>query len=211
MRKIMSVILILSMAFTLCSCLNEDLYTEEEFLEKLNDTYKGYDFEIVGKKVISNTEIEYFVSPADDPDEEFKVTSTLGAPSDFARYTNRIVISHDLYLYLNPEDAEEHNQKWGSFSYGPEYSHDRKYYATAHPNRETILIDIRYYEDDTPVYSFEPCRMDDFWGICWDKNSYDIWVQSGDIGVVCYSMQDGVWELNEDAVRPDYIISKYDG
>ena len=45
---------------------------------------------------------------------------------------------------------------------------------------------------------------------CWENDSYNIWVQSGDLGVLCYRMSDEVWTLDYDAVRPDYIISRYD-
>jgi hypothetical protein len=37
-----------------------------------------------------------------------------------------------------------------------------------------------------------------------------LWIQSGDIGIKCYGMADEVWSIDDDALRPDYIISKYD-
>lgn len=58
--------------------------------------------------------------------------------------------------------------------------------------------------------SFQPARASDFWGICWEHDTYNIWIQSGDIGVLCYSYEDGKWELDTSAARPDYVVSKYD-
>lgn len=60
------------------------------------------------------------------------------------------------------------------------------------------------------VFSFIPARARDFWGICWESDSYNIWIQSGDIGVICYKCEDEIWVQDESAIRPDDIVSKYD-
>ena len=60
------------------------------------------------------------------------------------------------------------------------------------------------------IDDFSPARASDFWGICWEKDSYNIWTQSADIGTSCYSYQDGKWERSDQAVLPDYIVSRYD-
>lgn len=65
-------------------------------------------------------------------------------------------------------------------------------------------------ETDQLVSSFYPARARDFWGICWENDSYNIWTQSGDIGVYCYKYEEMQWKRDESAQRPDYIISKYD-
>ena len=74
---------------------------------------------------------------------------------------------------------------------------------------QMIVVNI-YSEDDTEVFTFEPCRKSDFGGICWENDNYNLWVQSGDLGLICYTMSDEVWSLDDSAVRPDYIISKWD-
>ena len=52
-------------------------------------------------------------------------------------------------------------------------------------------------------------RAEDFWGICWEKDSYNIWTQSADLGISCFEFQNGEWIENENLSTPDYIISKY--
>lgn len=99
--------------------------------------------------------------------------------------------------------------EYGSFTITKTSSYDGKYYAYMTQRDEMIVVNI-YSEDDTEVFTFEPCRKSDFWGICWENDSYNLWVQSGDIGIICYTMSDEVWSLDDSAVRPDYIISKYE-
>ena len=206
MKKPIAMALTLILALGLCSC-GEKLYSEEEFLKALNDMYDT-EFEIVDKKV-ENSQVEYIVSPSDAPGKNFLVTSKLGFSSDFAPSHNSIVPCHQMYLYYDDEAMAEQLEKKGTFS-NDCYSYDCKYYATAHMNRDTIKIDIQSWKDDIIVYSFEPCRSSDFWGICWEEDNYNLWIQSADIGVICYSMVDEVWERDEDAVRPESVISKYD-
>ncbi|MBP5180703.1 MAG: hypothetical protein J6127_05390, partial [Clostridiales bacterium] len=47
-------------------------------------------------------------------------------------------------------------------------------------------------------------------GMVWESDTYNIWFQSADIGLLCYSMNDNVWTYDPNAVRPDDIISKYE-
>ena len=99
---------------------------------------------------------------------------------------------------------------YGSFTKKKTRSFDGEYFAKCfdsdNGNKKIKIFSMTGEE----VASFTPCRARDFWGICWANDSYDLWVQSGDIGVVCYSKVGDEWVLNEDAVRPDYIISRYD-
>ena len=99
--------------------------------------------------------------------------------------------------------------QYGSFTVDKSFSYDEKYYALISEDEQMIVITL-YSSDDNEVFSFEPCRKLDFWGICWENDSYNLWIQSGDIGIKCYGMADEVWSINDDAIRPDYIISKYD-
>ena len=99
--------------------------------------------------------------------------------------------------------------EYGSFTIEKTSSYDGKYYAYMTQHDEMIVVNI-YSEDDNEVFTFEPCRKSDFWGICWENDSYNLWVQSGDIGIICYTESDEVWSVDDSAVRPDYIISKYE-
>ena len=98
---------------------------------------------------------------------------------------------------------------YGSFTIEKTSSYDGKYYAFMTQHDEMIVVNI-CSGDDNKVFKFEPCRKSDFWGICWENDSYNLWVQSGDLGIICYTMSDDVWSLDDTAVRPDYIKSKYD-
>lgn len=105
--------------------------------------------------------------------------------------------------------SSDSKPQYGSFTVEKTSCYDGKYYALVAEDEQMIVITI-YSGDDKQVFSFEPCRKSDFWGICWENDSYNLWIQSGDIGIKCYAMFDEVWSINEDAIRPDYIISKYD-
>ena len=99
--------------------------------------------------------------------------------------------------------------EYGSFTIEKTSSYDGKYYAYMTQHDQMIVVNI-YSEDDNEVFTFEPCRKSDFWGIFWENDSYNLWVQSGDIGIICYTESDEVWSVDDSAVRPDYIISKYE-
>ncbi len=101
-------------------------------------------------------------------------------------------------------------EDYGSFTMEKSRSYDGEYFAKCFDsdkgNKKIKIFSMTGEE----VAKFIPCRARDFWGYCWANDSYDIWIQSGDIGVVCYSKDGDEWVLNEDAVKPDYIISRYD-
>lgn len=102
----------------------------------------------------------------------------------------------------------------GSFTTDRTYSYDKKYYALQEvkDKSDTRMIEVSIYETETdsPVFSFYPARASDFWGICWENKTYNIWIQSGDIGVFCYKYENMQWLKDRSARRPAYIISKYD-
>lgn len=124
-------------------------------------------------------------------------------------------LSDEMSSYWSPilkkirEDAQtSHMEKYGSFTVDMSYSYDNKYSAKIIDSGDNIMILITGSNNETS--SFVPCRKSDFYGICWENDNYNLWVQSGDIGVICYRFEKGKWSEDPDAVRPDYIVSKYD-
>lgn len=113
--------------------------------------------------------------------------------------------------------ADETPANRGSFTPDKTYSYDEKYYALQSvveddPDALARYIKVTVYSSDTgeAVAEFNPARARDFWGICWESDSYNIWTQSADTGIFCYVYQDGEWTLDADAERPPDIVSKYD-
>lgn len=108
----------------------------------------------------------------------------------------------------------EWEEKWGSFTPYKTYSYDNKYYAVQTVDKEApwpvIVVSVYNAETDEFIADFSPARSRDFWGICWESDSYNIWTQSADIGIYCYVYQDGKWVRDENAERPKDIVSKYD-
>ncbi|MBR4078863.1 MAG: hypothetical protein IKK29_01515 [Christensenellaceae bacterium] len=112
----------------------------------------------------------------------------------------------------NRRDRTE--EDWGSFTAEKAYSYDKKYYAVQtvveHKDNDQVKVSVYLSADDSFVDSFIPARACDFWGICWESESYNIWIQSADIGIYCYKYETDTWTIDESAVQPDDIISKFD-
>ncbi len=100
--------------------------------------------------------------------------------------------------------------KWGSFTTERTESFDGKYYALQRKLESNVKVTVYSSASDAEVFSFVPARARDFYGICWESDSYNIWVQSGDTGVFRYQFQNGEWAKTESAERPADIVSKYD-
>lgn len=115
-----------------------------------------------------------------------------------------------------PMSTDELRENYGSFTPYKTYSYDNALYALQKVKKvdgfDFKMIQVRIYESDTNtlIYSFYPARAMDFWGICWESDSYNIWTQSADIGIFCYKYDDKQWIIDKTAVRPPDIISKYD-
>ena len=105
-------------------------------------------------------------------------------------------------------------EDWGSFSPDKTQSYDNKYYAVQNieetDNGKYIAVNIYTTQNDEFVFSFTPARAMDFWGICWENDTYNIWIQSADIGTLCYKYKEKEWIIDDEVIKPDYIISKYD-
>ena len=108
-------------------------------------------------------------------------------------------------------EIEVDPQEWGSFSPNKTTSYDNKYYALQTVNEyDYIVVTIYETETNERVYSFSPARALDFWGICWENDTYNIWIQSSDIGDYCYKYDNDTWILDEEAQMPDYIITRHE-
>ncbi len=105
-------------------------------------------------------------------------------------------------------------EDWGSFSPDKTQSYDNKYYAVQNieetDNGKYIVVNIYTTQNDEFVFSFAPARAMDFWGVCWENDTYNIWIQSADIGTLCYKYKENQWVIDDEAIKPDYIKSKYD-
>ena len=125
----------------------------------------------------------------------------------FALYHGSIAIRS-----LKPDDPAQ----YGSFTSKTTTSSDSRYTARQKVVRplgyEVEMVRVDVYDNNTGEMadSFITDRAFDFWGICWEEGSYNIWIQSGDIGVYCFEEIDGKWIKNFDMERPEGIISRYD-
>lgn len=114
----------------------------------------------------------------------------------------------------SPQSSEP--EYWGSFTNGPVISSDGLYRAehaaTKQDGSDISVIQVNVYDTSTNelLDSFIPARAMDFWGICWEEGTHRIWIQSADIGIHCYELQNGRWVLNKDIERPNTIVSKWD-
>ena len=117
-------------------------------------------------------------------------------------------------LLVSCGNSYNKERQWGSFTAEKTYSYDEVFYAVQSVDKKedvtNIVVDVYLTENDEKIFSFSPARASDFWGICWENNNYNIWIQSADIGVLCYEFKDSEWILNENVTRPEYIVSKYD-
>ena len=107
-------------------------------------------------------------------------------------------------------------QMWGSFTNGDVTSSDGKYIARhaakwvdSNVYEQMIQVDIYDAQTDALVDSFVPAPARDFWGVCWAEGTHDLWIQSGDEGIRCYSEEDGKWTLKKNAARPEDVVSKW--
>ena len=99
---------------------------------------------------------------------------------------------------------------WGSYTAEKTYSYDHKYYAVQSVEDGMIKVSIFLVSSSELINAFTPARSMDFWGICWERDTYNIWTQSADIGTCCYAWQDGHWKQNGNTEAPPYMISRWD-
>ena len=120
-----------------------------------------------------------------------------------------VVILLVLLLFCLTGCHTEEPQFWGSYTAAKTYSYDRRYYAIQTVVNQTVDVSVFETNTDKKIDSFSPARSSDFWGICWEKDTYNIWTQSADNGTCCYEYKDDKWIRNESVKEPNYIISRY--
>ena len=174
----------------------DDFVPDDGELEESFESRYGRDFEEVGSTDVTCC-YEF-------DEEEGCYSLTLVTCKYMGRYYIMRVIDNGEAVCAADDIGD-----YGSFTVEDAACSDGTY--TAHIQEQNEMIRIIIADtDNRSVYSFEPVRKSDFWGICWENGTYNLWIQSGDVGVVCYSFEDGEWALDAEAVRPDYIVSKYD-
>lgn len=115
-----------------------------------------------------------------------------------------------LMILTSCQSSGTTDQFWGSYTPDKTYSFDHELYAVQTVVDQAIIVTVYNARTNEETDSFSPARSNDFWGICWEKDSYNIWTQSADTGVTCFEFQNGKWVVNEDLDAPEYIISKFD-
>ena len=109
-------------------------------------------------------------------------------------------------------DEMIHIREYGSFTCDKTYSYDGNYYAVFNESFGPFEIDVYssdgYVNAIVPQSCFDDFNKGAFWGVCWENDSYNLWVQTKNGDTMCFSKIGDEWILNEDAVRPDYIICK---
>lgn len=215
MRKPLLATLTITAILCTCSCGvigGEKLYTEEEFLAALESKYDA-DFEVVDSDKINNSETVYTVIVEDDPDIEFEVKNYLMASSEVGPAVNRIECEALTYYFIS-EYAYEGYVLYQSGDLDSDYyvlpklegsdSYDGKYTVSLTTEDKDVSISVSSGTDE--VFGFSAGSESELRGICWDKESYDLWLQYQDGVLVCYSMKDDEWKLNSGAQKPDYIV-----
>lgn len=127
-------------------------------------------------------------------------------------------LDEDIILINGEEYRRNESVAYGTFTKNDVYSYDERFLAkqkteSVKVNGENLrqaVIEITDTQSGKVIYEITPARTMDFWGICWESDSYNFWIQSGDTGVHCYCYRNGTWERDNSAVRPWDIISKYD-
>lgn len=114
-----------------------------------------------------------------------------------------------VLLLASCKSSDINDTFWGSFTPDKTYSFDHELYAVQTVDNQMIVVTVYNSESGERIDGFLPARAEDFWGICWEKDSYNIWTQSADLGISCFEFQNGEWIENENLSTPDYIISKY--
>ncbi|MGL5436129.1 MAG: XAC2610-related protein [Lachnospiraceae bacterium] len=110
---------------------------------------------------------------------------------------------------INTKEFDKSELPDDALSYDGKYLARQSIEKLPEQNLKYIRIDIIDQESELIVDSFYPARASDFRGICWERDNYNLWTQSSDIGIYCYRQSGGNWECDYDAILPEYIITRY--
>lgn len=130
-----------------------------------------------------------------------------------------IVLMQGLFFCFRQEkqeDVQAAAETWGSFTFAPAVSSDGLYRAEHSAVRDEgmdvsmIRVDVYRTEGNQWVDAFYPARAADFWGVCWEAGTHNLWIQSADTGICCYEQTEFGWRRNERAEQPASIVSKWD-
>ena len=93
-------------------------------------------------------------------------------------------------------------------------SFDGRYYAEQSLEKadgsrdDRVKVTVFEAATKTVAGEFLTQRAFDFIGICWAPEGYDIWVNSGDVGVYRMRYEDGAWAEDPGAELPEGISLK---
>ena len=94
------------------------------------------------------------------------------------------------------------------FCIGNLWCGDHQYVAMPRDENGMVMVDIRESVDGPSLCTLETVRSLDFKGIAWDYKTKNLWVKSGDVGLVCYAPDGkGHWLENGEIIPPDYFYS----
>ena len=96
-------------------------------------------------------------------------------------------------------------REFGSFTRDETYSYDGKYYVAKF---DPLFHEIGIYSSNGYVDAIVLPNSGDYYGVCWENDSYNLWIQDKNGDTQCYSMVDEKWSINESAVKPDYIVGR---
>ena len=91
------------------------------------------------------------------------------------------------------------------------HSYDKKYFAQlgmkSENGKSNIVVNIFSGNGDF-VNNFDAGNVENFRGICWQDDCYDIWVLTGDNTVKCFAHDDekNTWWLYDNAAIPEYML-----
>lgn len=116
------------------------------------------------------------------------------------------------WVYYNVR-GYHYTYQWGTFRPYDISSDDGRYMAHQEVVKENdiwhVLVEVYDMETGLQTDKFYTQRARDFWGICWEPGTYNIWSQSADVGIQRFAYEDGTWGSGEFMNPPDTVISKY--
>lgn len=87
-------------------------------------------------------------------------------------------------------------------------SYDKEYFAVQgleESDGEYYVYANIFTSDGSLCDSFVAGKLDGFYGLCWEKDSYNIWAQTSDGSAVCFKYDGTSWQYDKDAKLPNYI------